>query len=591
MSKSNLVSCEITTDSMMQKCVDFVTINQLKERSLWAKFTEVFTTREDTEGGRWRGEYFGKQMRSAVLIYNHTKDEELFEILTDTVKMLLPRQDELGRFSTYDVDGEFVWWDVWSRKYVLVGFLYYCDICRDEKLKEQIMTACCKHLDYIVQKIGDKEGQISIVDTSDSWGGVNSASILEPTIEMYKRTGKKDYLDFAKHIISTGGSRLGNLIELAIKNEIAPYQYPVTKAYEMMSFYEGLFAYYEITGEKKYFDAVINFVNAVKETDITIIGCAGCTHELFDNSANFQTEFHEDIMQETCVTVTWMRLLKRIYDYTKDPKYIDWIEVSGYNALYGSLNTENNTQLELWSGVTYPGKAFESYGPLYMNTRGRGIGGFNLFGSGDYYGCCLSIGSAGIAIMPLTAVMQTAEEVYVNQYFNGKSFVKDVDGNAVTLSFDSKYPSDGAVKVTVNCDGNANLKLNLRKPDWCKNMTVDNSIVDGNGYYLVSGEFKDGDVIDIKMEMELKLHKLNGKVAFTYGVLTLATDEWKSTCDIKKAVRVSEPLDYKVMPSQDDELIRISVKTLDGELILADYQACGKKWLSDKPLMTVWFNA
>jgi hypothetical protein len=54
---------------------------------------------------------------------------------------------------------------------------------------------------------------------------------------------------------------------------------------------------------------------------------------------------------------------------------------------------------------------------------------------------------------------------------------------------------------------------------------------------------------------------------------------------------VGETLSYKLLPTQEGELVRIECDLVDGEkLLLADYQSCGKKWLSDKPMMTVWFN-
>ena len=83
---------------------------------------------------------FNQSKLNAIDISEYTKDEELYEILTDTVKALLTKQDELGRFSTYAVDKEFNGWDMWSRKYVLLGFQYFLDICRDEKLYAEILT-------------------------------------------------------------------------------------------------------------------------------------------------------------------------------------------------------------------------------------------------------------------------------------------------------------------------------------------------------------------------------------------------------------------------------------------------------------------
>ena len=154
----------LKANGILDDAVQFVIEKQLKNRVLWGKFNEVYTTREDTweeiilgqsygKQYRWRGEFFGKQMRGAALVYQYTKNEELYDILTETVLDLLPRQDEFGRFSTYPVEDEYNGWDVWCRKYVLVGMLYYRSICKDEALKERILTACKKHLDYICESL------------------------------------------------------------------------------------------------------------------------------------------------------------------------------------------------------------------------------------------------------------------------------------------------------------------------------------------------------------------------------------------------------------------------------------------------------
>ena len=574
---NRIKSAEVKENGMMNDVVTFVLNNQLKDRESWAKTVEVFETREDSEKGRWRGEYFGKQMRGAALVYAYTKDEELYEILTQTVVDLLSKQDEFGRFSTYEIENEFTGWDTWCRKYVLVGLLYYADICKDEELKAKVINACKKHLDYILLKIGDGENQKKITETSWWWGCVNSCTILEPTLETYKRTGDERYLAFAKYIISTGGSSDCNLVELPLNSQLYPYEYPVTKAYEMMSFYEGLLAYYEITGEKKFFDTVCSFVDKVKKSDITIIGCAGCTHELFDNSAKVQTEYKENIMQETCVTVTWMRLNRRLFEITGDKKYIDNFEMSGYNALYGSLNTEMNNQLCMETGVYVKGMAFDSYSPLYMNTRGRGIGGYNEFASGGYNGCCVAIGACAVALMPLTAVMQCDGVVYINMLMNGVAKVKDKRGEEITLKIESNYPENGKAKISIDKD--CSLTLKIRKPYWSSG---------DEDYIVIDKNFTCGEVFEVCFEMTVERHVLNDKIAYTYGPLTLATDEQKSGEKLKNPISLSREIKLEKVAKADGEIVRFESK--ETGLILTDYQSCGKKWLSDKPLMTVWFD-
>ena len=576
----------IKTDGIMNFAVKFVIEKQLMDRKIWKSYIDVFTTRADATDEKWRGEYFGKQMRGACYAYMFTKDEGLYEILTWAIEELLKTQDNLGRISTYTTEHEFCGWDMWCRKYVLTGFEHFYRICKDKQLKERILVACCKHLDYIIAHIG--RDKIEITATSKWWGTVNSCTILEPTVELYKMTGRKEYLEFAKYIISTGGCSDCNLVELAIEDKLLPYQYPVTKAYEMMSFYEGLISYYEATGEKKYLESADKFIEAVAKSDITIIGCAGCTHELFDHSAIKQTEYSENIMQETCVTVTWIRVLARMYQLIGDVKYIDRIECSAYNALYGSLNTKQCMQHELDSGQYLAAKTFDSYSPLYMNSRGRGIGGYLTFANGDYGGCCVAIGACGVSLIPLMAVMYDDSSVYINHQFKGIAKVKDNDGRDVMLEFDSQYPACGICKIVVRDSGNLNLKI--RKPEWCKEMIVDGCIVTTDGYYDASGYYQSGDFITFEWELALHVHELNDKIAFTYGAIALAVDGAKGDRNIEAAVLVSKKPTYTLLEPQENELVRLECETEDGILLLTDYQSCGKNWMQEKNKISVWLN-
>lgn len=576
----------IKVNGIMDHAVQFVVKHQLKDQQTWKLYIDVFATHDDSADERWRGEYFGKQMRGACYAYMYTRDEELYDILTWAAREIMKTQDELGRICTYNVDNEFSGWDMWCRKYVLTGLQHYYRICKDESFKKEILTACCKHLDYIADKIGT--GKTEITETSKWWGAVNSCTILEPAVELYKMTGYERYLDFAKYIISTGGSSDCNLIELALDGSLMPYQYPVTKAYEMMSFYEGLLAYYEVTKQQKYFDAARKFFQAVADSDITIIGCAGCTHELFDNSAVKQTEYSEQIMQETCVSVTWIRVMTRMYLLTGDARYYEQIERTGYNALYGSLNTKQCAQMELNSGQYLRAKTFDSYSPLYMNSRGRGIGGYLTFANGEYGGCCVAIGACGVSIMPLLAVVHDEEYTYVNQQFSGKVTVKDSSGKDVTLKLEYQGPLQDSCTISIHDVCKLNLKI--RKPSWCDTMLVNGKAVSSADYYDASGNYQAGDRIEFVWKRVLEKQDLNGKIAFTYGAIVLAVDTAKSNVDIELPVRVPEKPIYKVLEPEEDEMVRIECKTDDGSLLLTDYQSCGKNWTQENSKISVWLN-
>ena len=171
---SFLESGRIKLEGLPDFYVHFVENFHLQERSLWVKFVNVFRQKADTLDDGWRGEYWGKMMRGACLCYQYTQNEKLYEILKETVEDLLTAQEENGRFSSYDIDSEFQGWDIWARKYVATGLFHFIDICSDGELNTRIMKALYGHFDYIIEKIGDKEGQKEITKTSNAWGATNS---------------------------------------------------------------------------------------------------------------------------------------------------------------------------------------------------------------------------------------------------------------------------------------------------------------------------------------------------------------------------------------------------------------------------------
>ena len=116
-------------------------------------FVDQFRLHSDSDNC-WRGEYWGKMMRGGCMTYACTKDGALYRVLEESVRDLLSTQDERGRITTYPAEKELCGWDLWVRKYVMLGLLYFFDICKNKKLKEKILTALQRHADAVVEKVG-----------------------------------------------------------------------------------------------------------------------------------------------------------------------------------------------------------------------------------------------------------------------------------------------------------------------------------------------------------------------------------------------------------------------------------------------------
>ena len=590
-------------EGYIDRAVRYIERVQLLDIKLWKQFANQFRFPADDADLGWRCEYWGKMMRGAGFTYAYTQDKELYRVMEETVRDLLATQDKLGRFSTYSVENEFQGWDLWGRKYVLLGLQYFCDICKDDSLKREIVSAMSRHADYILSQIGpEREGKRPITQTSSFWQGMNSSSILEPVVRLYNITGEQKYLDFASYIVETGAIADGNLFELAYEGRLYPYQYPVTKAYEMMSCFEGLLEYYRATKIEKWRIAAENFVRLVMESDVTVIGCAGCTHELFDHSAKGQTDEERNRtihMQETCVTVTWMKLCFQLLCLKGDAQYAGAMERSIYNALLGTLNTGKETisvsrslkgyHLESGLQVDSVILPFDSYSPLLPNIRGKYVGGLKVMENGMFYGCCAAIGAAGTGMIPLASAMLRQDGVSVNLYLPGEIQTFTPDNTPLRLTVKTGYPVSGEITVTAEPETERRFVLALRIPDWSKKTTAEingKAVTARAGTYLeLDREWKPGDKVTLRLDMRTRAVFQDGYVSLSRGPLVLARDARLGRVDEEVAIEadregyVAAKLTGAV-PFEHVLGVEIPV-TKGSSFVMIDYSSSGRTWEED----------
>ena len=597
---------------------------QLLDPTVWARFVEQYRVHSDIDDNGWRGEYWGKMMRGAAFTYSYTKNEALYRALTDTVEDMMASMDDLGRISTYTTEKEFGGWDIWCRKYVLLGMQYYMEICRDQKMIDRIIVSMCRQVDYLMDHFGP--GKLNITETTNFWRGLASSSILEPVVRLYDLTNEQKYLDFAGYIVSIGGTSIANLFEIAYEDKTDPYQYPITKAYEMISNFEGLLEYYRATGEEKYRVAVVNFARRLAKTDITIIGTAGCTHELLDHAAARQTDTaYQGIMQETCVTVTWMKFCMQILLLTGDSAYADAFECSLYNAYLGAVNTEKVKDafvLERYPNAILEALPFDSYSSLLPNTRGRGIGGLKLMPDNHYYGCCACIGAAGIGMMHKVAVMAREDGTAMNLYIPGSVTTRTPRGGKLTLHTDTAYPADGRITVSVMPEMPEVFALALRVPAWSEKTTLtingEPAVVTPGTYAVISRQWRGGDTVVLTLDMRVKALRpvpnprdiILTNTAWMHNYMVLRVVEESPDAKFHIALRrgplvlardarldgpgsVDEPVDVAVdendyadlTPCLNDKcpsIVAFKVKQNDGKpFTVIDYASAGKTWRED----------
>lgn len=616
----------------MDKTFRYIEDFQLLRPELWRRFVQQF--REDADGADagWRGEYWGKMMRGACFVYSYTQNKDLYQILVQTVSDMMDSADENGRISSYAAEREFDGWDIWSRKYVLLGMQYFLEICRDNAFAEKIIASMCGQADYIMSKIGRaEEGKMPIATATRHWRGLNSSSLLEPMVRLYSLTNEKKYLDFAAYIVECGGTDVANIFELAYKDEFYPYQYPVTKAYEMTSCFEGLLEYYRIKGTEWYKTAIVNFADKILESDFTVIGCCGCTHELFDHSTVRQANTtNGEIMQETCVTVTLMKFFYQLNLLTGDSKYADAFEISLYNAYLGAVNTEKVIEPSIqeqhpdWEIEPLP---FDSYSPLTAGTRGNGVGGLKVMSDNHYYGCCACIGAAGIGLVPKMQMLATEYGFVMNLFIDGTVETQSPQDNRVIFETKTDYPKSGTAVVTIHMEREETFELLIRNPRWSRATALSvngESVAVEEGYIRINRMWKDGDKIELSLDMwteaitpiaygeQILMNEViwghnymvstydredpiaHKHIALRRGPVMLAQENRLGySVDEPVSVQVNEDGTVDAVLAEKDiapypHMVEVNVPLADGSyMTVTDYASAGKLW-TEESKMAVW---
>ncbi len=420
----------------------------------YADFVQLFRTGRKTFA---LGEMWGKAVRSGAMFYRYTHDPELKEILKKTVADLLTTKRVNGSISCADISRQpdLRGGDLWERKYVLLGLDEYYEQVEQDPL---VLQAMMDEADCTIQQIGPSP-KISILDQGWSPTHIENSTILEPILRLYKLTGQRRYLDFAKYIVDQGGAKGYNLVDEAYRNtDPEKMGGPYPKAYEMMSFFEGVLEYYRATGDQLLYNASLNLYHKIRGQEITLIGNGGADQpyrpavagEAWDHTAVEQTNPKINRIIETCTGVTWLKLCSQIARLNSDPAAIDKIEKYAYNGLVGAMKPEGD-------GFSYVNRL----NGVKIDSSGWG-GQFNKL----HVTCCNLNGPMGLAYLPFVAVMTSKTGPVINLYNAANVATTTPSGHPLQLALKTDYPLTGAVKITVSLKKSELFVIRLRIPEW-----------------------------------------------------------------------------------------------------------------------------
>ena len=479
-----------------------------------------------TETSCWQSEFWGKWFTSAVLAYRYKPELLLKKKLDDAVNGLIATQTDDGYIGNYADDKHLAAWDIWGRKYCMLGLLAYYDLTKEPKA----LLAARKEADFLIREIADRK---ALIVKLGNHRGMAASSVLEPICLLYSRTGDKKYLDFAEEIVRQWETNDGpQLISKADLDVSKRFPKPKTnwygweqgqKAYEMMSCYEGLLELYRLTGKDIYKMAVEKTWANIHDTEINIAG-SGSSMETWFNGKKMQT-LPITHYQETCVTATWIKFSQQMLRLTGEAKYADAIEQTFYNALLGAMN--------------HDGSDWAKYTPL----AGQRLEGDEQCGMG--LNCCVASGPRGLFTFPLTTVMTSKEGLQVNFYAAGSYSLLTPGKQKIELIQETDYPATGKISIKVKLQKPENMSLFVRIPQWSKQsaLAVNGSPIRDlapGKYFRIDRKWTNGDALELNLDMRgrvLAQGEFPRNFVIVRGPVVLSRDSRLSEIPLESAIR------------------------------------------------------
>ena len=495
--------------------IDRTIANQLAKEDM-DYIVAPFAT-DNERRGLWRTEFWGKYMHSAAPLFAYSGCARLKANMDSSVKAVLAAQEPSGYIGNYPDDKRCgAGWDVWGMKYTMMGLIHYYDATGSKEALDAALRLC----DYLAGELGPDGRRKRPLAKTGACSGMPSLSNLEPVMWLYNRTKEPRVLKFADYIVAQmDDPKVGpELIRSALAGiEVWRRQNPDRekqdcwkggedrlKAYEMMSCYQGLLEYWQVTGRKDCLDAAVASANSIAKGEVNLAG-GSCTCEHWFHGAlkQYQPYVH---LQETCVTTTWLRLLEKLLEVTMDPKWADEFEKTFFNAYLAACRPD--------------GGEFAMYTPL-SGSRWHGQHHCRM-----HTNCCNENGPRGFVSFLRTAAFAKGDAFYLNQYVSGIAEASLADGRKVGFDVYTLYPAEEGVQIAARAA--SKYKLVLRIPAWCRKPVVklNDKDLEGvkPGYFEIDREWQAGDMIVAWFPMDVVAHVLDGHVAFTRGPVLLARD-------------------------------------------------------------------
>jgi DUF1680 family protein len=448
-----------------------------------------------------RGHSVGHILSALAYLYASTGDDKykfksdsliigLAEVQNAFLKMGLN-----GYLSAYpenlinrNIAGQRVWapWYTLHKIYSgLIDQYLYCD--NNEAL--EIVTKTAKWAFDKLSPLSEEQRKLMI---RNEFGGVN-----ESFYNLYSITGNENHLKLARFFYHD------EVLEPLLENDFDLY---FKHANTFIPKLIGEARNYELFNVSKSRKMAETFWNEVINYQTFCTG-GNSSKEKFIHPDKI-SENLTGYTQESCNTYNMLKLTRHLFCWDANPKYADFYERALYNHILGQQDPESGMVSYFLPLLQGAHKVYSTYDKSFWCCVGTGFENHSKYGEAIYY--------------------HTNNSLYVNLFIPSEL---NWGEKGIKIRQETDFPENGKVKLIISSEKPVNFALNLRYPDWARNVEVKvngkkNKIIQQPSSYIrINRKWKNDDCVEINYPMYLHVSESNDNpdvFAITYGPLVLA---------------------------------------------------------------------
>ena len=336
-------------------------------------------------------------------------------------------------------------------------------------------------------------------------------------VKLYRTSGESRYLNLAKFLLdSRGNGSAYNQSDIPIVQQKDAVGHAVRATY----MYSGIADVAALTGNESYVGAIDRLWESVAGRKMYITGGIGSTAAGEAFGGDYELP-NMSAYNETCAAIGNDYWNERLFLLHADARYIDVMERTLYNGLI--------------SGVSLDGKSFFYPNPLESSGQHE---------RSPWFGCACCPGNITrfLASVPGYVYAQQGDHLYINLFVGNTADIQ-MDRTTVHVAQETRYPWDGAVKITVTPKESGDFTVHVRIPGWARNQASPTGLyafadksdapavlrVNGRpvsldiqkGYAGISRRWKAGDVIELHLPMPVRRVLADDAVAADRGRVAL----------------------------------------------------------------------